>query len=76
MSRRKPSPAERRPSRFGSTYLGEVLAGYQSAHPLRAGWQDRVGLHQLYPLLAHVVLFGGSYAGQVAAVVARLFAVS
>jgi fructosamine-3-kinase len=30
-------------------------------HELSAGWQRRVGLHQLYPLLAHVVLFGGGY---------------
>jgi fructosamine-3-kinase len=32
----------------------------------RGGWRDRVGLHQLYPLLAHVVLFGGGYARQTA----------
>ena len=49
---------------FGCPHLGEVLDGYQSARPLQAGWRDRVGLHQLYPLLAHVVLFGGGYARQ------------
>ncbi len=49
---------------FGCPYLNEVLEGYQSVRPLQEGWRDRVGLHQLYPLLAHVVLFGGSYAGQ------------
>lgn len=52
---------------FGCPYLGEVLDGYQSVHRLRPGWPDRLGLHQLYPLLAHVVLFGGGYAHQVAA---------
>lgn len=57
---------------FGCPFLGDVLAGYESVHPLRAGWADRVGLHQLYPLLAHVVLFGGGYAGQVADVAASL----
>jgi fructosamine-3-kinase len=57
---------------FGCPYLGDVLAAYEAVHPLRDGWQDRVGLHQLYPLLAHVVLFGGSYARQVAVVVAQL----
>ena len=46
---------------FGCPYLAEVLEGYQSVRPLRDGWRDRVGLHQLYPLLAHVVLFGGGY---------------
>jgi len=48
---------------FGCPHLPEVLAGYQSVHPLAAGWPDRVGLHQLYPLLAHVALFGAGYAG-------------
>lgn len=50
---------------FGCPYLDDVLAGYQSVRPLRTGWARRVGLHQLYPLLAHVVLFGGGYARQV-----------
>ena len=50
---------------FGFPYLPAVLDGYQSARPLSPGWQQRIGLHQLYPLLAHVALFGGSYARQV-----------
>jgi fructosamine-3-kinase len=41
-----------------------VIDGYQSQRPLRDGWRDRVGLHQLYPLLAHVVLFGRGYVRQ------------
>lgn len=52
---------------FGCPHLADIFAGYQHVHPLRAGWRDRFALHQLYPLLAHVVLFGGGYAGQVAA---------
>ncbi len=47
---------------FGCPYLADVLEGYQSVRPLSKGWERRVGLHQLYPLLAHVVLFGGGYA--------------
>jgi fructosamine-3-kinase len=49
---------------FGCPHLAVVLDGYQSVRPLSEGWRDRVGLHQLYPLLAHVVLFGGGYASQ------------
>jgi fructosamine-3-kinase len=49
---------------FGCPYLDAVVEGYRSHMPLRGGWRERVGLHQLYPLLAHVVLFGGGYAGQ------------
>ena len=49
---------------FGCPHFDAVLEGYQAQRPLRDGWRDRVGLHQLYPLLAHVVLFGGGYARQ------------
>jgi fructosamine-3-kinase len=47
---------------FGCPHLDVVLAGYQAVAPLPAGWTDRVGLHQLFPLLVHVVLFGRGYA--------------
>jgi fructosamine-3-kinase len=47
---------------FGCPHLDEVLAGYQEVHPLRRGWQHRVGLHQVYPVGMHAVLFGGGYA--------------
>lgn len=49
---------------FGCPHLGEILAGYQLVRPLRPGWRQRIALHQLYPLLAHVVLFGAGYARQ------------
>jgi fructosamine-3-kinase len=51
---------------FGCPHLGAILEGYQEVRPLRGGFRARTGLHQLYPLLAHVVLFGGGYAGQTA----------
>ncbi|HEY0216564.1 MAG TPA: fructosamine kinase family protein [Cellulomonas sp.] len=49
---------------FGFPHLDEVLAAYQEVHPLRRGWQHRVGLHQVYPVGMHAVLFGGGYAAQ------------
>ncbi|MFI1169060.1 fructosamine kinase family protein [Streptomyces sp. NPDC020801] len=52
---------------FGCPHLDRVLAGYQEAAPLAYGWADRVGLHQLFPLLVHTVLFGRGYAGQAVA---------
>lgn len=52
---------------FGCPFLDVVLDGYQQVRKLRKGWRDRVGLHQLFPLLAHVVLFGGGYSAQVGA---------
>jgi fructosamine-3-kinase len=49
---------------FGCPHYDTVIDAYQRVRPLRAGWRDRTGLHQLFPLLAHVVLFGGGYARQ------------
>ncbi|WP_030607033.1 fructosamine kinase family protein [Streptomyces sclerotialus] len=53
---------------FGCPGLDRVLAGYQEAAPLADGWADRIGLHQLFPLLVHAVLFGRGYAEQALAV--------
>jgi fructosamine-3-kinase len=52
---------------FGCPQLPQVLDGYQEATPLAAGWPARVPLHQLFPLLVHVVLFGRGYTGQLMA---------
>lgn len=46
---------------FGSPHLDVVLQAYQEQEPLSAGWQQRVPLYQLFPLLVHAVIFGGSY---------------
>jgi fructosamine-3-kinase len=40
-----------------------VFAAYEELAPLSEGWQERVNLWQLLPLLVHAVLFGGSYRG-------------
>jgi protein-ribulosamine 3-kinase len=40
---------------------------YQRAYPLEPGWEERVTLHQLYPLMVHVNLFGGGYLSSVRA---------
>jgi fructosamine-3-kinase len=52
---------------FGCPHLHTVLAAYGEAAPLAPGWRDRVPLHQLFPLLVHVVLFGRAYAAQAVA---------
>jgi fructosamine-3-kinase len=38
-----------------------VFDAYQEVAPLTDGWEERVGLYQLLPLLVHALLFGGSY---------------
>ncbi|MEV0621159.1 fructosamine kinase family protein [Nonomuraea sp. NPDC050404] len=46
---------------FGLPYLDRVLGAYREEWPMAEGWKGRVPLHQLHPLLVHVVLYGGSY---------------
>jgi len=55
---------------FGAPLLDHVLGAYTEQAPLAAGADERVPLHQLYPLLAHAVLFGGAY-GRMAGDAAR-----
>jgi fructosamine-3-kinase len=50
---------------FGG-FGARVFAAYQEAFPLTPGHEARVPLYQLYPLLVHVNLFGGSYVASVA----------
>ncbi len=57
---------------FGLPHLHRTLDAYDAEYPLAEGWRDRVGLHQLFPLLVHACHFGGGYGGR-AAEVARAF---
>jgi fructosamine-3-kinase len=52
---------------FGCPHLAVILDAYHESAPLAAGWRSRVPLHQLFPLLVHVVLFGRGYAAQAVA---------
>ncbi len=40
---------------------GRVFDAYEETAPLSEGWEERVELYQLLPLLVHALLFGGSY---------------
>ena len=42
-----------------------VFAAYDEVFPLAPEASERIDLYQLYPLLVHVNLFGGSYVGSV-----------
>ena len=57
-------------SLFGLPQLPRVFAAYAEAFPLAEGWEDRLPLHQLFPLLVHACMFGGGYAARAAAVAA------
>jgi fructosamine-3-kinase len=55
---------------FGSPGA-RFFAAYEEVAPLAEGWQDRVGLYQLFPLLVHAALFGGGYGASVARAAAQ-----
>ena len=42
---------------------------YQENNPLEKGWENRLSLHNLYPSLVHLVLFGRAYLGGIEAVI-------
>jgi fructosamine-3-kinase len=56
---------------FGAPHLDRIVAAYDETWPLAEGWRERVGIHQLNPLLVHAVLFGGGYAARAAAIAGR-----
>ncbi len=56
---------------FGCDRLDDLIRGYDEASPLADGWRDRVGLHQLAPLLLHCVIYGGYFLGETLRVATR-----
>ena len=49
---------------FGG-FDADFYRGYEEEYPLEQGFESRVEIHNLYPLLVHVNLFGGGYIQQV-----------
>ncbi len=49
---------------FGG-FNSDFYFAYNESHPLENGWEDRIQICNLYPLLVHVNLFGGAYINQV-----------
>lgn len=58
-------------SLFGMPHLPRVLDAYTEAAPLADDWEDRLALHQLFPLLVHAALFGGGYGARAAEAAGR-----
>lgn len=44
----------------------QCFEAYDEAYPLAAGWEERVPLHQLAPLVVHAIKFSGGYVDGVA----------
>jgi len=55
---------------FGG-FPASVFDHYHESYPLEPGWRERLAYHQLYPILVHVVLFGGPYESQARSILKR-----
>lgn len=55
---------------FGG-FSGRFYSAYEEAYPLESGFSQRKDIYNLYPLLVHTNLFGGSYGRQVTSIVRR-----
>jgi fructosamine-3-kinase len=49
----------------------ECFEAYDEVSPLAPGWQERVQLHQIAPLVVHAIKFGGGYVNAATAAIAR-----
>lgn len=56
---------------FGG-FSDEVFDAYDEVAPLSEGWQHRIALHQLAPLLVHAIRFAGPYRAALRAAVDSL----
>ena len=55
---------------FGG-FSSDCFAAYAEAFPLEPGWEDRVALQQIAPLVVHAIKFGGGYVGSATAAIAQ-----
>jgi protein-ribulosamine 3-kinase len=55
---------------FGG-FSREFYAGYNESWPLESGWEERIDIYNLYPLLIHLNLFGSGYLGQILSTIRR-----
>ncbi len=55
---------------FG-TFDRAFYEAYDAEHPLEKGWEERLELANLYPLMVHVNLFGGGFASEVRTILRR-----
>lgn len=52
-------------SRLFGVFGSKFYESYNEAWPMETGWQERIEICNLYPLMVHVNLFGSGYLGSV-----------
>ena len=49
----------------------DCYAAYADVYPLADGWEQRIALHQIAPLVVHAIKFGGGYPAAATDTIAR-----
>ena len=52
-------------------FSNDFYESYNECFPLEKGWEERINIYNLYPLLVHVNLFGGRYLSQVQSILSQ-----
>jgi len=55
---------------FGG-FSSQCFSAYAEEYPLEPGWEDRVALHQIAPLVVHAIKFGGGYVASATTAIAQ-----
>jgi fructosamine-3-kinase len=55
---------------FGG-FGADCFAAYAEEYPLEPGWEGRVALHQIAPLVVHTIKFGGGYVASSSAAISQ-----
>jgi len=58
-------------SRLFGGFAQQFYDAYNAEHSLENGWENRLDICNLYPLMVHVNLFGGGYLGQVQSILRK-----
>ena len=61
---------------FGCPFLDVIRDAYHARSPLRAGWEDRIPVHQLHPLAVHAAGHGPAYGRALAEAAGRTLALA
>lgn len=58
-------------SRLFGGFDRQFYESYNDHFPMESGWEERIEVANLYPLMVHVILFGGSYLYDVKSILKR-----
>jgi fructosamine-3-kinase len=58
-------------SRLFGSFDPKFYGAYNEVFPLESGWEERIHVANLYPLMAHLNIFGASYTSQIISILRK-----